>query len=137
MNPITKSQRRAMILVGIIAVLGLPAYFIIAVLTIPIGVGLLMVMDRHPWILNLYPFLFAGQGPWNAPVYHLNGATSLALTILQWALMAWLIGLALRNATPRWVTLGVFGSLLGFGCAIAAVLHAIGIEVITAVGGHM
>lgn len=33
-----------MILVGIIAVLGLPAYFIIVVLTIPLGVGLLMAI---------------------------------------------------------------------------------------------
>jgi hypothetical protein len=136
MNPMTKSQRRAMILVAITAILALPAYFIIAVLTIPLGIGLLMLVGGHPWILNLYPFLFAGKGPWHDPIYYLDAAISLPLTIVQWALMAWLIGLALRNVTPGRVALGVMGLLLVLGFAISAVLHMLGIDVLVA-GGRM
>jgi len=121
-----------MLLVAVTAGLALPAYFLIAFVTIPIGIGILMLIGGHPWILNLYPFLFAGTGPWNAPVYYLHGAISLPLTIAQWALMAWLIGLALRKVTPRRVALGVIGLLLAFGFAISAFLHAIGIEVLVA-----
>jgi hypothetical protein len=124
-----------MFLVAVIAVLALPAY-IIGVITIPIGLGILMLMNSSPWVLNLYPFLFAGEGHWKAPKYYLDTVVSLPLTILQWSLIAWLCGVAVRDLKPNRVPIAVLALVIAFGLGISLVLHTIRIELIVT-GSHM
>jgi hypothetical protein len=132
----TKSQQRAMVFVAIIAVFALPAYAIITVVTVPFGLGIIMMMDNKPWILNLYPFLYAGKGHWSAPVYYFDTFISYLLTIVQWTLNAWLSGIVLRNIKPSRVLLGVLAVVLVFGVVTSAVLSAMGIKLMGGGGAH-
>ena len=132
----TPSQRRAMIVVALIAVLALPAYLIVGIATIPLGIGLLMLTSSSPWILNLYPFLFAGTGSGSALKHYIDTVVSLPLTVVQWIVIAWLAGIVAREREPRaaaWYALGV---VLVFGLIAAAVLGILGIRVAVQ-AGHM
>jgi hypothetical protein len=132
----TKSQQRAMVFVAIIAVFALPAYAIITVVTVPFGLGIIMMMDNKPWILNLYPFLYAAKGHWSAPVYYFDTFISYLLTIVQWTLNAWLSGIVLRNIKPSRVLLGVLAVVFVFGVVTSAVLSVMGIELMGGGGAH-
>jgi hypothetical protein len=132
MDPMIRRQRQAMFAVAAIAVFALPAYLILGLLTIPIGIGILMLTSSTPWILTLYPFLFAGHGHWKAPVYYLDLWISLPLTIVQWTLIAWLAGRVSRDCAPRQMWLRIFLLLLGFGLAAGLISWAAGVQLMWA-----
>lgn len=131
-----KSRLYAMVWVATIAVFALPAYALIGVLTIPVGVGLFMLTNSSPWLLNLYPFLFAGTGTGYAPVHYLNTAISLPLTIAQWTLISYLSGLLFRDLKRRWLLFGVAMLVLAVGLSTSAILSVLGITLVS-MSGHM
>jgi hypothetical protein len=127
-SALNKNQLRAMISVAAMALLALPAYLMIGVLTIPLAVGLLMLTASSPWILRLYPFVFAGYGHWTAPQYYLGTALSVPLTIVQWALISWLASLMLRHFRGHRLFLGALAVLLIVGIVTSAILSLTGIK---------
>jgi uncharacterized membrane protein YphA (DoxX/SURF4 family) len=131
-----RNQKRAIVYVAAIGLLGLPAYTLIGVLTIPLGVGMLMLMSSSPWILYLYPFLFAGTGNGYAQSYYLNHALGLLLTAAQWAAIAWLASRLLRDREPRSTFGVVLALLLAIGAVTAAILWMLDIRLVTS-SAHM
>jgi hypothetical protein len=127
----SQSQRRVTILVVSIAVLALPAYAIIGIVTAPFGLGLLMLTNSRPWILNLYPFLFAGTGNGFVQDYFIDTAVGLPLTIVQWGVIAWLAGRAARGSAPRRAPCYAIGAVLAFGIVVSVVLPMLGIGLVT------
>lgn len=127
-----KNQLGAMVSVAAMALFALPAYLIIGVLTIPLGVGLLMLTASSPWILRLYPFVFAGYGHWTAPQYYLDTAFSVPLTIVQWALISWAASLVLRDFRGRRLFLGALAVLLIVGVVTSAILSVTDIKLMWA-----
>jgi hypothetical protein len=125
-----QSQRRAMILVVAIGVLALPAYLIVGIVTVPLGLGMLMLMSSSPWILNLYPFLFAGTGNGFTQTHYIDSAIGLPLTVAQWGVIAWLTGIVARGREPHLVPYYAVGIVLAFGVATAAVLSLLGIGLV-------
>lgn len=119
-----------MCLVAAMALVALPVYLILALLTIPIGVGLLMLTSSSPWILKLYPFVFAGDGHWKSPQYYLETALSLPLTIVQWALISWIASIFLRDFRGRKLILAAFAVLVIVGVATSAVLSVTEIKLV-------
>ncbi|WP_075791198.1 hypothetical protein [Massilia putida] len=126
-----KSQRKAMIVVALIAVLALPVYLIVGVVTAPFGIGLLMLMNNHPWILNLYPFLFAYLGDGQGPAHYIDNAISLPLTVMQWIAIAWIAGMISRKREFRVILLYTVGTVVAFGVVTAALLAAFGVTLYT------
>ncbi|MBA5635508.1 hypothetical protein H3H37_00295 [Duganella sp. LX20W] len=124
-----------MILVASVAVLALPVYFLVGLITIPIGVGLLMLTSSSPWILNLYPFLYAGSGNWNAPVFYLDNAVSIPLTIAQWGIFAFVASIFLREFSRSKMFSAVLILFLIDGIATSAILSLVDIKLMW-VAGH-
>jgi len=100
-----KQQRFAALSVGLMALLAVPVYVLIGFVTIPVGIGLLMLVNDGPWVLNLYPFIFGGTLMGRTPSYAFNGPLGILVTVLQWALIAWLFGRCARPGWTRGVTL--------------------------------
>lgn len=128
------SKRKLWIMMSVLmtGLLGLPVYCIVGLITAPIGLGLLMLVNHSPWILKFYPFMFAGEGSWYAPVHYLDPVISLPLTALQWILMAWLAGEGLRDVKPNRLPLAVLALLFLMWLAISFILAVTGIEVLWA-----
>jgi hypothetical protein len=122
------NQLKAMAVVGLIALLAMPAYVLLGVFTIPLGIGILMVTNSSPWLLNLYPFLFAASGHWTAPVYHLDHAVSVPLTIVQWALIAWAGSFYLRRLSGGRLLLGVCLLFAAVGVASSIILSLLQVK---------
>lgn len=127
-------QLRAMILVAAVAILALPVYLLVGLITIPLGLGLLMLSDSSPWILNLYPFMYASSGNWNAPVFYLDNAVSIPLTIIQWVVLAFVASIFLRELPRSKVLPAVLILFLVDGIATSAILSLAGIELMWAAG---
>lgn len=125
-----KNQRWAIIAVALMALLALPAYLIVGVLTIPVGLGLLMLTNSSPWVLNLYPFLFAGKGHWRAPLYYLDTAVSLPLTLVQWILIAWLASIVLQRFERSTILLGALAMMIMIGALTSVILSVTGIALL-------
>ena len=97
--PAIKQQRFAALAVGLMALLAVPVYVLIGFVTIPVGIGLFMLVNDGPWVLNLYPFIFGGTIMGRTPSYAFDGPLGILATVLQWALIAWLFG---QRAKPDW-----------------------------------
>lgn len=130
-GPVNRQQGFAMLAVGLMALLAVPLYVIIGFLTAPIGLGILMLINDSPWVLKLYPFMFAGTLSGRTPTYYLNDRVGIVLTVLQWAVIAWLFarrvdatwtrGTMLRNAAAMMVL---------FAIATAVLLNLFGLQVV-------
>lgn len=130
----TMNQIRSMVLVAAMALAALPAYLLIGILTIPLGIGLLMLNSSSPWILNLYPFVYASSGAWNAPVYYLDNAVSVPLTILQWCLIAWAGSPVLRECRRGKAVLAAFALLLVVCVITSGILSLLDVQLMWAAG---
>jgi hypothetical protein len=124
-----KNQRLAMFVMVLTALLAGPAYLIFAILTIPLGLGLLMLFSR-PWILNLYPFVFAGEMRGTVASFYLATAVSIPLTVLEWLLIAWLFGLLARDFKPGLMVLSALALVLVVGALTSVILLNAGIAVV-------
>jgi hypothetical protein len=125
-----KNQRWAIIAVALMALLALPTYVIVGILTLPLGIGLLMLANSSPWILNFYPLLFAGEGHWRAPLYYLDIGISLPLTLIQWILIAWLSSIVLRKFKPSTILLGALALMIMIGALTSVILSVMGITLL-------
>jgi len=123
-----------MIFVASMALLALPLYLIIGLLTIPVGLGLLMLSNSSPWILNLYPFMYAAKGASKTPLYYLDTVVSLPLTIVQWVSIAWLASVALRDVERRKAVLAALALFLVAGLVTSGILSVAGIRLVWAAG---
>lgn len=135
--PAKKQQRFAALAMGLMALLAVPVYVLIGFVTIPVGIGLLMLVNDSPWVLNLYPFIFGGTITGRTPSYAFNGPLGILVTVLQWALIAWLFG---QRAKADW-TWGVTlrkAALVIVAAAIAGaiLLHMLGLRAVFE-GGRM
>jgi hypothetical protein len=133
-RPAARQQRFAALALGLMALLAVPAYVLIGIVTMPIGLGLFMLINDTPWVLNLYPFIFGGTLTGRTPSYSFNAPLGILVTVLQWGLAAWLFG---RQARPDWtrrVTLrNAALVLVAAAVAGAILLHLLGLQ---AVWGH-
>ena len=125
-----KNQWKAISLVALMALLALPAYVLIGILTIPWGIGLLMLSNSSPWILNLYPLLYAGTAHGKVPLYYMDNALSIPLTILQWALIAWASSFVLRDFRPDKALFAALALLVAICTVTSLILSIAGIHMI-------
>lgn len=132
-----KQQRFAALAVGLMALLAAPAYLLVGVVTIPVGIGLLMLVNDSPWVLNLYPFIFGGTITGRTPSYSFNPTLGILVTVLQWVLIAWLFGRCARPGWTRGVTLRN-AALVIVAAAIAGaiLLRMLGLQAVCE-GGRM
>jgi hypothetical protein len=124
------NQRLAMFVMVLTALLAGPAYVIFAILTIPLGLGLLMLFGDSHWILNLYPFVFAGEMRGTVASFYLATAVSIPLTVLEWLFIAWLFGVLARDFKPRLMVLSALALVLVVGALTSVILHSAGITVV-------
>jgi len=129
--PGTKQQWFAALALGLMALLAVPVYVLIGFVTIPVGIGLLMLVNDSPWVLNLYPFIFGGTITGRTPSYAFNGSLGILVTVLQWALVAWLFGQRARADWTWGVTLRK-AALVIVAAAIAGaiLLHMLGLRAV-------
>jgi hypothetical protein len=132
-----KQQRFAALAVGLMALLAAPVYLLVGVVTIPLGIGLLMLVNDSPWVLNLYPFIFGGTITGRTPSYSFNPTLGILVTVLQWVLIAWLFGRCARPGWTRGVTLRN-AALVIVAAAIAGaiLLRMLGLQAVCE-GGRM
>lgn len=127
-----KNQKWVIVLIASMALLAIPVYVIISVLTLAVGLdrfGLNMLYS--PWIINLFPFIYAAKGEWYAPQYYLGAAVSLPLSIVQWISIAWIASIFLRDFKRREAFLSAIALLLVVGVVTSAILSAIDIKLIS------
>ena len=132
----TTKQLKPALIVALIATIALHTWVIVGVLTIPLGIGLIMLVNSSPWILNLYPFLFAAKGHSSAPVYYLDTSVSLPITVIQWAGIALLAGHLLENFTGFRRVLAALATPLIVGAITSGVVSALNIKLMWA-SAHM
>lgn len=129
-----KHQWFAALTVGVMGLLAVPLYLLVGVLTIPIGLGVFMLFNDSPWVLNLYPFVYAGTIPDRVPIHYFNHTTGVVLTLVQWTVLAWLFG---RLVGERWTRTQVVCCAAGLIAVVALVsstlLHVAGLQAVTEV----
>lgn len=129
-----KYQWFAALTVGLMALLAVPLYLLVAVLTIPIGLGVHMLFNDSPWVLNLYPFMYAGTMPDRVPIYYFNHTTGVVLTLVQWAVLAWLFGCLVGERWTRTRVVCYAAGLLAVVALVSAtLLHVAGLQAVTEV----
>jgi len=134
MNP---AQKQAFVSMLLVAALTGPLYYLIAVFTIPIGLGFLMLVFDKP-VLAMYPLLFAGQEYSRDVVrYALDTRVSFLLTLLQWVLIAWLYSRKAPDVSrPMQVGVALLVALL-VGLAFFVLFYATGIQIVSPMRWHM
>jgi hypothetical protein len=137
-GPASRQQRFGMLTVWLMALLAIPLYLLVAIITFPVGVGLLMLFSDGPFVLNLYPFMFAGIRAGRPPVFFFNDSMRVLLTVVQWALIGWLFARQVDEYSTRGETLRNAASLLILvAIASAIVLHLFGLRVVWDIGARM
>ncbi|XYJ09877.1 hypothetical protein ACSUZJ_21235 [Telluria sp. B2] len=131
------TQKQAFVSMLLVAALTGPLYYLIAVFTIPIGAGLLMLVFDKP-VLAMYPLLFAGQEYSRDVVrYALTTRLSFPLTLLQWVLIAWLYSRKAPDVSlPMQVGMALLVALL-VGLAFFVLFYATGIQIVSPMRWHM
>jgi lipopolysaccharide export LptBFGC system permease protein LptF len=121
----------------LVAALTGPVYYLIAVFTMPVGLGLLMLVFDKP-VLAMYPLLFAGQEHSRDVVsYALNTRVSFPLTLLQWVLIAWLYSRKAPDVSrPKQVGVALLVALL-VGLAFFVLFYATSIHIVSPMRWHM
>lgn len=134
MNP---TQKQAFVSMLLIAFLTGPLYYLVAVFTLPIGLGLLMLAFDRP-MLAMYPLLFMGQEYSRDVVrYALNVGLSFPLTLLQWVLIAWLYSRKAPDVSaPMQVGVALLVALL-IGLVLFVLTAAMGIQIVSPMRWHM
>lgn len=129
-----KHQWFATLTVGLMALLAAPLYLLVGVLTIPIGLGVFMLFSDSPWILNLYPFMYAGTISDRVPTYYFSHTTGVVLTLVQWTILAWLFGLQVGERWTRGRVVRYAAGLLAVVALVSAtLLHAVGLQAVVEV----
>jgi len=133
----TKTQQQAFLIMLLLALFAGPVYYLLALLTLPVGLGLLMLaVDKG--MLALYPFLFAGQEHSRDVVtYALGIGASFPLTVVQWVLIAWLFAKKAPEARPMVQFGRAVIVLLLVGLVLFIGLSAAGIQLASPYRMHM
>jgi hypothetical protein len=125
-------QKRPFSLVFLLGLFALPTYVLLGIITLPIGVGLLIVYSIGPWALSLYPFIFAGtsEGAFEIPSYYLSLIVSIPLTIIQWMVIAWAASFYLRHVSQKNLVFYVIGVITAIGVLTYMMTLALGIKLV-------
>jgi hypothetical protein len=107
-----------------------PATLLFALITVPIGIGIVLLMSGLDWVMYLYPFEYVGVMAGKKPVYFITGALAHGATLLQWVVVAWLYSLF----AYRWKTKNIVYAALLVLAALAFIqglmLHLAGLDVV-------
>lgn len=133
----TPTQKQAFVSMLLAPLLAGPLYYLIAAFTMPIGLGLLMVvLDK--WVLAMYPLLFMGQEySRDVVVYSLGTAVSFPLTVLQWVLIAWLYSRKAPDAKPAVQLARALGIAFLIGLVLFFILRIAGIHMASPYRFHL
>jgi hypothetical protein len=125
-----KNQWLALFAVLLIALLAGPVCLLIGVLTAPVGIGILMLTQDSPWILNLYPFVVAGEKQGVGVVHFLGNTEAMALTFLEWLSIARIFSIGARGLKPREIVLSAVALVLLVAVLTSSFLSVAGIALV-------
>lgn len=135
---IGKQQRFALLALGGMALLAVPLYVIVGIVTIPVGIGLFMLASDSPWVLNLYPFLFAGKLAGRTPHFIFGTSIGALLTLLQWVAITWWFA---GKVDEGWSRGRILRRAAGLVALVAAgtwiLLHLFGLQAVWSQGARM
>jgi hypothetical protein len=125
-----QKQLSMIVLMSLAVVFVGPVCVLFAMYTIP-GFAILMMIVGPHWLLDLYPFVFAGyKTPDGESAYYLDWVVSIPLTVLQWVLVACVFSCLARALKPGLMVLSAIGLALLVVALTAAVLSYAGIELV-------
>ncbi|QNA90495.1 hypothetical protein G4G28_21935 [Massilia sp. Dwa41.01b] len=135
---LSRGQSFAVVALCAMVVLAVPLYVLVGFLTAPLGLGVIMLVNDSPWVLNLYPFIFAGKmHSANSASFFLGNTIGYLLTLVQWVVLAGLFARRVDDTWPRGKILGQ-AAILVAAVAIASwiVLHLLGMQAVWTQGAH-
>lgn len=125
-----RNQLEAMAVVASMAILSFPVYVLVGFLTIPIGIGMVMLMVNFQPTIFLYPLVFAGTTGSTGPVHYLVPAVSIPLSIAQWLVIGWLASFHLRAFSGRPLLKRAAGIVVAVGATTAILLWIAGLDLV-------
>jgi hypothetical protein len=121
-----RAQRvKAFLIMLAFGLLTFPAILAFCIATVPIGIGVVLLLIGLDWVMYLYPFLFTGVMNGKQPMYFFAGPMSYAATLIQWVLVAYVFSIYAQGLKTRnmvWMAALVMVALafaIGIGLKLA------------------